>query len=306
MLRRRLTLIQLEAHPMAKYNAPKKRLHRDFVYLDHDTILNSLSAFEAGRVDEIIEKTSEATDKAADAGVRVGPLKGGVNRKREQQIQEELVRKRTWFSAFEAWYVKLDAEDSIGRFSEWDLEVRDALSIGDTIEFIARVRLSPLHLVFATFISYAKVAGPQSPMFQTTAAEAADARRTARMVEEWTRGPQGSQSSAVYFEPASSVTSPPRIVGRIAEPFLLRGLGELDGQFTIVAQVESMLGEQEQVSAIRVIRDAPPTPLETQVIADAMRSFSGPASEGVGVVVEDQDIMYRHPAVVIRPIAIYR
>jgi hypothetical protein len=31
------------------YKPPKRRLHRDFLYLDYDTIINSLSALEAGR-----------------------------------------------------------------------------------------------------------------------------------------------------------------------------------------------------------------------------------------------------------------
>jgi hypothetical protein len=85
---------------MPKYHAPKNRLHRDFVYLDTESILNSLSAFEAGAVDSIIEKTTDATDKEAGGGVEVGPLKGKAVRRREYALQAELVKKRTEFSAF--------------------------------------------------------------------------------------------------------------------------------------------------------------------------------------------------------------
>ena len=86
----------------------------------------------------------------------------------------------------------------------------------------------------------------------------------------------------------------------------MRGLGELDGTFTIVAQVETVLKPGDELSAIRVIRDAPPTPLETRTIAEALRNFKGQATEGMGIEIEDDDIMYVHPAVVVRPIAIYR
>ena len=291
---------------MGKYEAPKKRLHRDFVYLDHESVLNSLSAFEAGHVDEIIEKTTEATDKAAEGSLKLGLAKAGGSRKRESQLQEELVRKRTWFSAFEAWYRTLREEQAIGSFDEWDLEVRNGLRVGDTLEFRAQVRLSPLHLLFATFLSYAKLAGPSAPVFKTTASQASETRAATRMMEEWTKGPGGSRSSMLYFVPSVAADGAPRIVGRVAEEYLLRGMGELDGVFTVVAQVEAVLGVGQELSAIRVIRDAPPTPLETRTIVEAMSNFKGGSSDAMGVHVDDDDITFRQPTVVVRPIAIFR
>jgi hypothetical protein len=59
---------------MSGYRKPKARLHREFVYLNHDTVLNSLSALEAGKVDEIIEKTSEAREGGLSASVTAGPV----------------------------------------------------------------------------------------------------------------------------------------------------------------------------------------------------------------------------------------
>jgi hypothetical protein len=291
---------------MGEYRPPKKRLHRDFVYLDHDSVLNSLSAFEAGRVDEIIEKTTEATDRAVEGGLKLGPAKGGVSRKRESELQGELVRKRTRFSAFESWYQQLRDEDAIGSFDVWDMNVRNGLRVGDTIEFQSRVRLSPLHLLFATFAAYARSASPTGPVFKVAAKDASEARNTAKMMQEWTRGPGGSQSSSVYFEPADAVDGSPRIIGRVAETYLVRGLGEVDGVFSVVAQVEATLEPGNQLSAIRVIRDTPATPLETQTIATALAGFQGAASEAMGVDVRDDDITYVHPAVIVRPIAIYR
>lgn len=291
---------------MATYVAPKKRLHRDFVYLDHESVLNSLSAFEAGRVDEIIEKTKDATDRAAEGGLKVGVVKGGLSKHRESELQEELIRKRTWFSAFEGWYQQLSEEEAIGSFKGWDLGVRDSLRVGDTIEFQGLVRLSPLHLVFATFASYARTASPDNPTFKVTPRDAAEAKDTARMIQDWTKGPGGAQSSSVYFAPQGGVQGAPRIVGRVAEQYLLRGLGELDGFFSIVAQVEAVLGAGDELSAIRVIRDTPATPLETRTIAEALTAFKGPAVEALGITVSDDDITYKHPTVVVRPIAIFR
>ena len=49
------------------YKKPKSRLHREFLYLDNETIVNSLSALEAGKVDEIISKIDEAREGGLQA-----------------------------------------------------------------------------------------------------------------------------------------------------------------------------------------------------------------------------------------------
>lgn len=66
---------------MTGYQAPKIRHHREFLYLNHDTILNSLSALEAGKVDEIIQKVNEAREGGLEASVGVGPVRGGGRKK---------------------------------------------------------------------------------------------------------------------------------------------------------------------------------------------------------------------------------
>lgn len=38
------------------YHRPEKRIHRGFYYLDDETVINSLSAVEAGKVDEVVAK----------------------------------------------------------------------------------------------------------------------------------------------------------------------------------------------------------------------------------------------------------
>jgi hypothetical protein len=291
---------------MSKYNAPKKHLHRDFLYLDHETVLNSLSAFEAGRIDEIIEKTGETSDTSGEVGLNLGPAKGGGAKRREAELHEELVRKRTRFSAFEGWHQQLKAEDAIGSFEGWDLAVRNDMRVGDTIEFQTRVRLSPLYLTFRTYAAYAKEASPTSALFKVTRQEQASAQSTARMMAEWTKGPGGGQSSSVYFEPVGASDGSPRIVGRVDESYVMRGLGELDGEVTAIGQVEALLAKGDELSAIRVVRDTPATPLETRVIAEAMANFKGEAGDAMGVLIDDEDITFRYPVVILRPIAIYR
>lgn len=43
------------------YQRPKERLHKGFVYLDDETVTNSLSAIEAGKIDEVLSKVNQSS-----------------------------------------------------------------------------------------------------------------------------------------------------------------------------------------------------------------------------------------------------
>jgi uncharacterized protein YicC (UPF0701 family) len=100
---------------MSGYSKPKTRLHREFLYLNHDTVINSLSAFESGKVDEIIEKVSEAREGGLEGSVGHGVAKVAGGKKKTSNIEEELKRTRTHFSAFEAWSRHLEEAGAFGQ-----------------------------------------------------------------------------------------------------------------------------------------------------------------------------------------------
>jgi hypothetical protein len=288
---------------MGEYKKPKARVHHEFVYLNHDTILNALSAFEAGKVDEIIEKTSAANEGGVEGGLSAGPAKIGGGKKRQRTIQEELVRTRTWFSAFDAWYAYLIDKDAIGTFDAWDEAVREELSVGDTLEFVAEVRLSPLHQLLATFTSFAAGAGTPGSPFQMKTSELAETKKTARMVDSWMQGRGGGRNISAYFLPGRVAS--PRMIARLTDQYLIGGLDQIEGEFSVISQVDRLLGQDEQESVIRVLRDVPPTPKEIQVMTEAMRHFAEPGQD-LGVEVSDDDLTFSYPTVVLRPIAIFR
>lgn len=112
---------------MAKYDKPKANIHRGFVYLDDDAVTDSLSALEAGKIDEVIAKISKARETSfkgeggADLsiggkGVKAG---GGGGRSDASSQEEELVRKRTRFSIFEVWQGILSEQKALGIFTGW-------------------------------------------------------------------------------------------------------------------------------------------------------------------------------------------
>jgi len=56
---------------MAVYKAPKERLHRDFFYLNDEVAINSLSALESGKVDEIVSRTTTAREGGFSGEVKI-------------------------------------------------------------------------------------------------------------------------------------------------------------------------------------------------------------------------------------------
>lgn len=288
---------------MAGYKKPKTRLHREFIYLNSDTVINSLSAFQAGKVDEIIEKVSEAREGGLEGSLGYGPAKVGGSKKKTANIEEELTRTRTNFSAFEEWNRHLEAEGAFGELDDWDLETRDELQVGDTIRMEAYVVLSPVQQIFLTFIDFAKQAGdPDSALKQPTA-KVAELKKTARMMTGWMTGPSGERSILVSISPLGK--KEPRVYARLDEKYLVSGLGNVEGAFTVIGQVESVVAKGGAIPAIRALRETPPTPKETETITAALENFVEPA-KGLGVDVTSADITIEFPAVVLHPIAIYR
>ena len=287
---------------MGKYQKPKKKLHREFAYLNYDSIVNALSAFEAGQVDSIIEKTSEASDGGVSGGLKVGPAKADASKKKKSSVQEELVRTRTRFSAFDAWLSTLEGQDAIGEFDVWDMTVRDDLEIGDLIRFAADLRLSPVHKLFAAYASFAS-STTNGNIFQVSGSQAAEIKKTARMMETWISGRDGTRSYPAYFCPNG--TDMPRIIGRLTDSWLISGLDSIEERYTVIGQVRSKLEGSDRESVIRLLRNAPAFDKEIETVKEAMQHFIEPGEE-LGVPVDEQDLTFRNPDVILHPIAIFK
>jgi hypothetical protein len=288
---------------MSGYKKPKVQLHREFLYLNHDTVINSLSAFEAGKVDEIIEKVTEAREGGIDASLGYGPVKAGGSKKKTSNVEEELTRSRTNFSAFEAWRSHLEGAGAFGELDEWNLDTRNEIGVGDTIVFKARVQLSPLQSLFLTFIDFANQAGDPDSVFKQPAAQLAETKKNARRMAGWMRGKDDGKSILVSLNPLGITT--PRVSARLDEKYLIGGTEIAEGEFTVIAQVESLVQATESIPAIRVLRETPPTPKETEVITESLQGFVE-AGAALGVEITDDDLTLRYPGVIFHPIAIYR
>lgn len=289
---------------MSPYNAPKKNLHREFLYLDRDTIANSLSALEAGMIDEIIQKANESREGGFGAGLRAGPAELSAAKKRASEVEEELVIKRTTFSVFQAWHERLIEASAFGTFDEWNLGVSEELNVGDTLEFTATLRLAPLHMLIRTYLAYANDASNQdSPMAQH-GAELKETKRLARQISVMAGLREGDPDKIpVYLAPFG--IEEPRMLASLDDRYLVRSKEDIEGTFRVIAQVDQMLDEGGEIPISRFFSGVPPTPLEVKVTGEAWGHMIEPAKE-LGVEISGDDIMVPYPAVSVRPIAIWR
>lgn len=288
---------------MGSYNRPKKQLHREFIYLDYDKVLNSLSAFEAGKVDEIIHKVSEAREGGVSAELNVKLAKGGGGKKRQSSVEDNLVKTRTWFSAFDSWYNFLKNEEAFGTFSNWDVDVRNELAVGDTVNFRAQLVISPLHKLLRTFLSFAEEAGRQGSAFQQRGSELVETKKNARLITTWMGKKDDPTHLPMYVKPMG--VEHPRVVTRLEDRYIIASGDQVEGEFQVVGQINALLEGGDVWPAIRMLNDVPPTNLEIETVANAMDNFVDIGST-FGVKLNADDVNVPAPAVVINPIAVFR
>ena len=152
---------------MGVYKAPKERLHRDFYYLDDEVVVNSLSALESGKVDEIVSRVTTAREGGFSGELKIPAVDAGVGgtRKSSSEVEEEMVRTRTRFSVFDAWYRLMYEKKAVGTFAGWGMGALDGVSPGDILEFRCELSLGPLQTVLRLYLWFADLAGQDGNMF---------------------------------------------------------------------------------------------------------------------------------------------
>lgn len=288
---------------MAKYRKPEKRVHRGFLYLDDETVINSLSAVESGKIDEIVAKVISAREGGFGGGVGFSGVQVEGSRKSNSSLEEEIVRTRTRFSAFEVWYNGLTDSKAIGRFDDWGEDCLAGVEPGDTVEFRARIEVAPLQTLIRLYFWFAGQAKIQGSMFsqkgpQLEATKSAEKVMKALLGSDETRDevllsvfPLGGEGPAVVMP-----VSPHWLIGR---------LGELGGAYTVIAQVNQVLEKGEEWPAIRLTRDVAPTPLEVSTLKGVVTNFVEPA-KNLGIDIGETDASVLGPALILTPIAVYK
>jgi hypothetical protein len=286
----------------AKYRKPEKRIHRGFYYLNDETVINSLSAVEAGKVDEVLAKVNTAREGGIGAGVGIRGAKIEGAKKTTSEFEEEMVRTRTRFSVFEIWYDNLINAKAVGAFEGWGPDILADVQSGDTVEFKARLELAPLQTVFRMFAWYAKQAKTPGSLYIQKGEDLKMVKESERVLNALL-GEEDDFESVAIAKPTGDPG--PQVGMQLADRWMIGELGHLSGQYTVVGQVDQVLNDGEEFPTLRLIHGAPVTLVELDALRQVVEVFVEPAKP-LGLTISSDDVSIKGPAIWLTPIAIFR
>lgn len=291
---------------MNAYRRPTERLHRDFFYLNDEVAINSLSALESGKVDEIVSRTTTAREGGFSGEVKIPIAEIGVggSRKSSSEIEEEMVRTRTRFSIFDAWYQLLCEKKAIGTFKGWGERALEDVEPGDLIEFRAQLSQGPLQTVLRLFLWFADQAAKDGNLFSQKGEQRKTTIAASRNIRQ-ILGDSSEEDDEIPLQAMPEGDAGPVVLLAVSRKWLIGRLGQLGGKFGIVGQVVQMIDSGDEYPVLRLTKDVSPTPLEINTLKESVRHFVEPA-KALGVEVQEEESVLRGPVLVIKPIAIYR
>ena len=289
---------------MANYRKPTHRIHRGFFYLDDETVINSLSAVESGKIDEVVAKVNSAREGGFGGGVGMQGAKLEGSKKATSAFEEEMVRTRTRFSVFELWYRGLVDGKALGTFDGWGPSALDDVKPGDTLEFRADLEAAPIQTLLRLFLWFADKAKSQGHIFSQKGEElkeTKDSERTIKMM----LGDQEDENEEIVIMARPLGMAGPAVAMPVKKKWLIGNLGQLGGEYSVVAQVDRIIAADDELPAVRLTREVAPTPLEVNVLKEALGGFVEPA-QALGVTITDNEATINGPALWLEPIAIFR
>lgn len=289
---------------MAIYSRPSKRIHRGFFYLDDETVINSLSAVEAGKIDEIVARVNSAREGGFGGGVGIQGAKVEGAKKSSSAFEEEMVRTRTRFSVFELWYQSLVDGKALGRFDGWDSDALEDVQPGDTLEFRGRLEIAPIQTLFRLYLWFASKAKEQGHIFSQNGAELKETKDAERAVKMILGNPSADDDQVIVLATPHGNRGP-KVAMPVKTQWLIGRFGQFGGEYTVVGQVDRLIAEDEELPALRLTQDVAPTSLEIQTIKEAVANFNDP-SAAMGINISEDDAVIKGPALWLEPIAIYR
>ncbi len=274
------------------YTPPQAHLHRAFLYLDHDAVMNSLAMLEPDWSGS--GATARRPAWPERPGARPGDDRSAAGRGRPDPMH---------FAAFDAWRRHLEERHAFGTFDTWDEGVRNSLEVGHTLRFRAQTVLSPLVKLITAMVSFATDRADPDSLLAGDRAGTERSTEQMRKLGSLLKDADGTRRLSMYLEPPSG--SQPRIVARLHERYLAAGLNQLEGEYEVIVQVESLLRSGESENIVRVMRSGAAMPIETEAITKLAPTLAAPARK-MGVELSDGDVTFTYPTVFVQPIAIYR
>ena len=282
------------------FTPPKGAAFKQFVILDSDGVVAALSAIDGGKIDEILTRSAEERGGEAGGSLGVGPAKATGKRAKGRKVEEEIRRARTRHAAAAKLIEALQSSASLGVVDgPLDLDVAAQITAGMVLQFRAELRLHPLHQADKMIRSFINIA----PKF----GEKETAASLRPVLTQWgALLGTGQADGRLLLEPytAAEPQSPRLLMPVPGENFEI-GVDDVLGEVTVIAQVERILGVDDNYPAIRMLRGAPSTPFELSALEETLPDLVS-ALGGIGMTVSRDDIFIRGPALILRAICAYR
>lgn len=290
---------------MGIYKKPTKKIHRGFFYLNDETVINSLSAVESGKIDEVVATVNSAKEGGFGGGLGFQGLNIEGSKRSTSALAEEIVRTRTRFSVFELWYQSLVEGKALGSFDGWGPTALDGVEPGHTVEFRATLEVVPLQTLLRLFLWYAEKAKSQGHWFSQSGDELKSTKEAERNVKLILGENDEDGADETIFLAHPSGEAGPTVAMTVSHEWLIGKLGRVGGEYTVVAQVEQVLAKGQEVPTLRLTHAVSATPLEINTLASTVENFVEPA-KAMGVKVSKKDASIAGPALWLNPIAIFR
>ncbi|MCT1425201.1 hypothetical protein M3A76_06090 [Corynebacterium sanguinis] len=287
------------------YKSPEVNLHRSFVYLDDELVVNSLSALEAGKIDSVVTKINEARESGFGGSVSASALavKGNAEagKKKQSSFEDELIRIRTKFSIFEAWYQYLIDNNAVGDLlnpNEWQ---QAALRIGEVIKLEGKVKTYEIYPLARMYSDYAKSTKlPGHPWY--IKGEGAKKITQSAEIMRHVFGAEGEMQIPARVDLSEKAGDIAFILG---EEKLLGSPAPLEGEYTVVGQVAEILEPGDWSPTLRLMPKAPKNEFERSAVIEMLSNFEEASAQfgvrNVGTMGE-----FTGPALILEPIAIFR
>ncbi len=285
------------------FKKPKSTLYRNFLYLNSNDTINFLSSLEGGDVDQVLLRTAEEGGHGFGGGISAGPVKAEGKKNKNRKREEEIVLKRTMHSAATILLRKLHEQKAIGVIEgSYGPKVRNELEENMLVEFKAYIRVHPLHQVVNVLKEFSTVA----PQWGLNKAQIKGLPQMAKQMEQMFQG-GSSNKRLLFYADADGADPKYKLVLPVKDEHLLVPLDEFEGRATFVAQVNKIPNAGEAVLAARIVKNSPVLPVERKAMLKMLpRLQAALASPEIGICLDEDDIVFKYPTVILKPLFIYK
>lgn len=293
---------------MEEFKKPSKKAgsgYRQYLFMDGEQVGVSLSSIEGGAIDEAKGRSLNGGQTgggaAAGLGISGAKIEGNFSKNSRFEYEEEVMRQRTGESKLSDLLKRLREDDTLGFIPAYGPDVHEQIEEGELYEFTASLRLHPFH----QFVSAVRGWESASRRFGEEDEELA---QIAREAEEAFYGKGKETKRLSVFADFEGAPAEYKIAMQLNQDQILVDLEDLQGEATFVAQIQRKIKKGAKVPAARLVRDTPlVAPAEEKMMLEMLPAFEEAAGEELlGVEVSRDDVILKHPAIIVKPLCIYK